>query len=95
MSATSRTCVVCMSDFELLPGKPGFANRCPACSSPKPVDPAALRAAERDRKKAVIQSAMAAESSRKERAVAIGRMGTAEIHEDRIAKLRKLKSDLG
>ncbi len=27
-----RTCVVCSEEFELRPGKPGFANRCPACS---------------------------------------------------------------
>lgn len=27
-----KTCVVCSEEFELRPGKPGFANRCPACS---------------------------------------------------------------
>jgi hypothetical protein len=30
-----RTCVVCHEEFELRPGKPGFANRCPACSEPE------------------------------------------------------------
>ena len=25
-------CVVCGEEFELKPGKPGFANRCPSCS---------------------------------------------------------------
>jgi hypothetical protein len=30
-----RTCVICEEEFELRPGKPGFANRCPACSSPE------------------------------------------------------------
>ena len=29
-----KTCVVCEEEFELRPGKPGFANRCPACSEP-------------------------------------------------------------
>lgn len=29
-----RTCVVCGEEFELRPDKPGFANRCPACSEP-------------------------------------------------------------
>jgi hypothetical protein len=29
-----RTCVVCGEEFELRPEKPGFANRCPACSEP-------------------------------------------------------------
>jgi hypothetical protein len=28
-----RTCVVCEEEFELRPDKPGFANRCPACSA--------------------------------------------------------------
>ncbi len=27
-----KTCVVCSEEFELKPGKPGFANRCPNCS---------------------------------------------------------------
>ena len=30
-----RTCAVCSEEFELKPGKPGFANRCPACSEPE------------------------------------------------------------
>ena len=29
-----KSCVVCSEEFELKPGKPGFANRCPACSEP-------------------------------------------------------------
>ena len=29
-----KTCVACGEEFELRPGKPGFANRCPACSEP-------------------------------------------------------------
>jgi hypothetical protein len=35
-----KTCVVCSEEFELKPGKPGFANRCPACSEPE-ANPAA------------------------------------------------------
>jgi predicted amidophosphoribosyltransferase len=30
-----KTCVVCGEEFELWPGKPGFANRCPRCSDPE------------------------------------------------------------
>jgi hypothetical protein len=30
-----KTCVVCGQEFELCPGKPGFANRCPTCSEPE------------------------------------------------------------
>jgi predicted RNA-binding Zn-ribbon protein involved in translation (DUF1610 family) len=30
-----KTCVACGEEFELRPGKPGFANRCPSCSEPE------------------------------------------------------------
>jgi hypothetical protein len=30
-----KTCAICGDEFELRPGKPGFANRCPACSEPE------------------------------------------------------------
>lgn len=33
-----KTCVVCGEEFELRPGKPGFANRCPTCSEPEEED---------------------------------------------------------
>ena len=32
MAFPIRTCVTCEEEFELKPGKPGFANRCPKCS---------------------------------------------------------------
>lgn len=35
MSFPIRTCAVCGEEFELRPGKPGFANRCPSCSEPE------------------------------------------------------------
>jgi hypothetical protein len=35
MSFPIKTCVVCGEEFELKPDKPGFANRCPECSSPE------------------------------------------------------------
>ena len=28
-----KTCVACGEEFELKPDKPGFANRCPECST--------------------------------------------------------------
>ena len=34
-----KTCVVCEEEFELRPGKPGFANRCPSCSEPESAEP--------------------------------------------------------
>ena len=30
-----KTCAVCGEEFELKPGKPGFANRCLDCSKPE------------------------------------------------------------
>lgn len=32
MSYPIKTCVICGEEFELKPGKPGYANRCPECS---------------------------------------------------------------
>jgi hypothetical protein len=34
MAYPIKTCVVCGEEFELKPGKPGYANRCPDCSEP-------------------------------------------------------------
>ena len=36
-----KTCVICSEEFELKPDKPGFANRCPACSEPEADDSSA------------------------------------------------------
>ena len=35
MSFPIKICVACGEEFELKPGKPGFANRCPSCSEPE------------------------------------------------------------
>jgi len=35
MAFPVRVCAVCAEEFELKPDKPGFANRCPACSEPE------------------------------------------------------------
>jgi hypothetical protein len=34
-----RRCVICSEEFELKPDKPGFANRCPACSADEDAQP--------------------------------------------------------
>lgn len=39
MAFPIKVCVVCEEEFELRPGKPGFANRCPECSAPEADDP--------------------------------------------------------
>jgi hypothetical protein len=41
MAFPIKICVVCHEEFELRPDKPGFANRCPACSEPEEAAPAA------------------------------------------------------
>jgi hypothetical protein len=37
MAYPIKVCVVCGEEFELKPGKPGFANRCPDCSEEESV----------------------------------------------------------
>jgi hypothetical protein len=50
MAFPIKTCVVCEEEFELRPGKPGFANRCPTCSEPESsdADPKAAPAVDRE-----------------------------------------------
>jgi hypothetical protein len=51
MSFPIKVCVVCSEEFELKPDKPGFANRCPACSEPESIG-AGNRPADADARKA-------------------------------------------
>jgi len=53
MAFPIRVCAVCSEEFELKPDKPGFANRCPACSDPESADPVAKRSADADERKTV------------------------------------------
>ncbi len=46
MTFPIKTCVVCGEEFELKPDKPGFANRCPACSEPEQAEPSAASGVE-------------------------------------------------
>jgi hypothetical protein len=48
-----KVCAVCSEEFELKPGKPGFANRCPACSEPEQADPAPKRGVDADERKSL------------------------------------------
>ena len=43
MAFPIKTCVICEEEFELRPGKPGFANRCPECSAPEMAEEEAKR----------------------------------------------------
>jgi hypothetical protein len=48
MAFPIKVCVVCSEEFELKPGKPGFANRCPACSEPEADAPATKQTTDAD-----------------------------------------------
>ena len=52
MSFPVKTCVICSEEFELKPDKPGFANRCPACSTPEAMDSATGPRLDADERKA-------------------------------------------
>jgi hypothetical protein len=51
MAFPIKVCVVCNEEFELKPGKPGFANRCPECSEPESNAPAGKGAVDADERK--------------------------------------------
>ena len=53
MSFPIKTCVVCGEEFELKPDKPGFANRCPECSSPEAEEGADKRTMSAEERKAL------------------------------------------
>lgn len=51
MAFPIKTCVVCGEEFELKPGKPGFANRCPDCSESEATDTDTKRPMDADERK--------------------------------------------
>ena len=51
MAFPIKVCAVCSEEFELKPDKPGFANRCPACSEPEQVDGGTKRGMDADERK--------------------------------------------
>jgi hypothetical protein len=91
MTLATRICVVCSEPFELQPKKPGFANRCPACSSPKPLDPGVGRMADRERRRQLIEASFRDEIATKRLAEANGDVAGAAKCEERIQKLNKLR----
>jgi hypothetical protein len=52
MAFPIKVCVVCSEEFELRPDKPGFANRCPACSAPESTEATATSHMDADARKA-------------------------------------------
>ena len=53
MAFPIRVCAVCSEEFELRPDKPGFANRCSACSEPEAEDAKTKRSMDADERKTV------------------------------------------
>jgi hypothetical protein len=56
MAFPIKVCVVCSEEFELKPDKPGFANRCPTCSTDEQADPAAKRRMDADERKTATEA---------------------------------------
>ncbi len=53
MAFPIKVCAVCAEEFELKPDKPGFANRCPECSTPEAADPKTQRRMDADERKSL------------------------------------------
>ena len=56
MSFPIKVCIVCNEEFELKPDKPGFANRCPECSTPESIDPVTKQRMDADERKTVTEA---------------------------------------
>jgi hypothetical protein len=56
MAFPIKVCAVCSEEFELKPDKPGFANRCPECSTPEATDPVTKRRMDADERKNVTEA---------------------------------------
>ena len=56
MAFPIRVCAVCSEEFELKPDKPGFANRCPACSEPERAEPVTKHGMDADERKALTEA---------------------------------------
>jgi hypothetical protein len=56
MAFPIKVCAVCSEEFELKPGKPGFANRCPSCSEPEHADPKTKQVMDTDERKAQMEA---------------------------------------
>jgi hypothetical protein len=53
MAFPLRVCAVCSEEFELKPDKPGFADRCPACSQAEDTKPATKAGMDADERKSL------------------------------------------
>jgi hypothetical protein len=51
-----KICAICGEEFELKPDKPGFANRCPDCSTSESTAPATQRRMDADERKSASEA---------------------------------------
>jgi hypothetical protein len=51
-----KVCFVCSEEFELKPDRPGFANRCPACSEPEHVDSVTKQRMDAEERKTLMEA---------------------------------------
>jgi hypothetical protein len=56
MTFPIRICAVCSEEFELKPDKPGFANRCPACSEPESAESKTKPGMDADERKSLAEA---------------------------------------
>jgi hypothetical protein len=56
MAFPIKICTVCTEEFELKPDKPGFADRCPECSSSESNLPIAQRRMDADERKGLSEA---------------------------------------
>ncbi len=56
MAFPVKVCVVCEEEFELKPGKPGFANRCPECSAPDSEESKGKQTMDADERKSIAEA---------------------------------------
>jgi hypothetical protein len=56
MAFPIKICSVCGEEFELKPGKPGFANQCPNCSVPETSAETTRRRMDADERKSVSEA---------------------------------------
>ena len=56
MALPKKICSVCGEEFELKPGKPGFANRCPECSTEEATTSPGRRKMDADERKSLSEA---------------------------------------
>jgi hypothetical protein len=56
MAFPIKICSVCEEEFELKPDKPGFADRCPECSTSEKTVPSSQRRMDADERKSLSEA---------------------------------------